>query len=125
MKKILVVDDDPDFLNLIEHGLKANNYKPYFLYETKYILQEIMEIKPDAILLDIQQRKNVNGLNIYTTLKESGKVPHTPIILISGLELTEKDLQALGGALFLKKPFTVAELKTLLESVMAPGNSPA
>lgn len=51
-KKILIIDDDQDILDLIEYLLKENGFDVVASLSAK-VLDDVLEIKPDLILIDV------------------------------------------------------------------------
>ena len=66
-KRVLVVDDEPDFLEVITARLQANNYDVISVSNGKEALLKIEQEKPDAVLLDIVLPEP-NGLEILIYL---------------------------------------------------------
>lgn len=74
-KKILVVDDEIDFLNLLKARLEVNNYNVIAVSNGEEALERFRKDKPDALLLDIMM-PGINGLDVLKAVrKEDEKLP--------------------------------------------------
>ena len=82
MKKILVVDDDPEILELTKKGLEANGYKAILALDGVEGLNKAMEEKPDLILLDIIM-PNKDGFEMLRELKANAFTRDIPVIMLS------------------------------------------
>jgi DNA-binding response OmpR family regulator len=86
-KKILVVDDEPDFLRMIKIRLEANNYKVITASDGKKAIESVKRDKPDAVLLDIV----MPGMDGFRTLKEIRKINRNlPVFIITAFSTQER-----------------------------------
>jgi DNA-binding response OmpR family regulator len=110
-KKILVVDDDPKVVLLLESRLKANKYEVIGAYDGKSCLKKAIQEKPDLILLDILM-PGLNGFEVSKQLKNDARTQEIPVIMLTALA-QEKDLSKgleAGAACFITKPFSSEDL---------------
>ena len=121
MKKILLVDDNPDFVELMKVRLEANNYSVVAVSDAKEALQTVKKEIPDMILLDIVM-PGMDGYQICERLKQEEKTRNIPIILLTGKELEPGSINErclkLGVEGFLPKPIDAKELITKIEEVL-------
>ncbi len=68
-KRILVADDEPDFLQAVKARLEANDYEVIVASDGKSCLEKVEKEKPDLIILDILL-PGVNGFGINKQLKD-------------------------------------------------------
>lgn len=112
-KKILIIDDDPGILEVIQIVLEEKGYE-VFLDDGRNVQQTVEEEKPDLILLDILLAGR-DGKLIARSLKGHKKTAHIPIIFVSAnLNLREKALEA-GVNAYLQKPFNIEELEQIVK----------
>ena len=117
-KSILVVDDDREFLNLIELLLKNAGYRVR-LVENAFEAMEALEASvPDAILLDIMMPMR-NGFEFLENLRWEPRFEKTPVIVLSAMTLNEEEREFIDAfaLAFLDKaktPQVVDTLKKLL-----------
>jgi two-component system alkaline phosphatase synthesis response regulator PhoP len=84
MKKILVVDDDPQILEIIEIRLKANNYVVITSPDGKDAILKAQKEKPDLIIMDIMM-PNMPGGDAVRILMADEKTKGIPIIFLTAL----------------------------------------
>lgn len=109
MKKILVVDDDIDILNVVQLVLDANGFKVFGTPNWQQINTHIDAFKPDLILLDVSLGTQ-DGRNICKQLKSNNNTKHIPVILFSANHNIEKSLPECLADNFISKPFDINDL---------------
>jgi DNA-binding response OmpR family regulator len=119
MKKILVIDDYPDNVFLIQDRLEREGFEVLKAYDGEMGIQKAITEKPDLILLDIMM-PGVSGYDVCKTLYSNDETKLIPIILLTAL--TEADnlragLQA-GAFDYIKKPFNKVELVARINSAL-------
>lgn len=80
-KKILIVDDEPDFVNLLKVRLESDDYQVVTAANGKEGLERMKSEKPDVVLLDIMMPK-LNGLDVLKKMRARDK--SLPIFMLSG-----------------------------------------
>lgn len=110
MKRILVVDDDPDILEVFQIALESENYTVFPLLSPRYIFKTIKEFNPNLIILDIM----LNGMDGRAVFKELRLNPDTeaiPVILASA-RYNESYIssQKFMPNDYLEKPFDITDL---------------
>ena len=112
MKSILIVDDDPASLTLVEGVLEAEGYETRTASTPMQALEILKRWTPDAILLDIQLHGLDNGLEFARRLKGNIATRSTPIIAFTayGERWTEAETREAGCDGYLEKPITVQML---------------
>jgi len=117
--RILVVDDEPDLIRVLEFGLKASGYAVEVAADGQEGLKKAREIKPDVILLDLMLPK-LDGYKICRLLKFDDRYKHIPIIILSAR--TQEGDQALalemGANRFISKPYDFSEILGLIETLL-------
>jgi len=86
-KKILVVDDEPDFVNVIRLRLEAHNYEVVTAFSGKEALQKLTSLKPDAVFLDIMM-PNLDGLQVLKKIRSRNK--DLPVFIITAFSNEER-----------------------------------
>ena len=114
---ILIVDDVPANLRLLDHILRDKGYKVRPVPNGTLALQVAEKEKPDLILLDVMM-PDIDGFEVCRRLKENPKLNDIPIIFISALNDTNDIVKALtaGGADFITKPFKAEEVRVRVET---------
>ena len=115
---LLIVDDDPTILILMEHTLNAD-YQVTALSDSTEAMAILDEQFFDLIVADIQMRR-YSGFDILTKVRQTPQIQDTPVILISGLSDTGDVVRGLelGANDYITKPFdrklALARIRTQL-----------
>ena len=84
-KKVMVIDDEPDFLSIVKTNLEeTNNYEVKTLSSAKNLISEVYSFEPDVILLDMLMPA-VGGVEACAMLNDDPIGKRTPIIIVSAL----------------------------------------
>jgi two-component system response regulator MprA len=123
-KRILIVDDEPDFAEMVRYRLRDDRYEFEYAQRGMDAINRLTLARPDAVLLDVLL-PDMNGLEVCEILKRRSDPQQLPIILISGLDNTRTRTagQEAGARSFVSKPVDFAQLKLLLEKVLADSAS--
>lgn len=111
MKKILIVDDEPNIVMSLEYTFKKNNFEVFIARDGQEALDILKNALPDIIILDVMM-PNVDGYNTLEQIKSDPRLKHTKVIFLSAKN-KEKDIEkglALGANLYMTKPFSVKKL---------------
>jgi len=110
-KKILVIDDEPDIVKMVELRLKACGYEVLKGSNGEEALALTKEHHPDLIILDVMMPPP-NGFQVCRTLKDDPQFKNTPIILLTA-KVSESDqfwgLES-GADEYVSKPYNAEEL---------------
>jgi DNA-binding response OmpR family regulator len=113
LKKILIADDEPDVLAILEKKLKTNGFEVLALSKGKEIIARVKTFKPDLIISDIVM-PDMDGYAVGITLRQEEATKKTPIIFMTGKELEfsgmQKRAEDLGCCDIINKPCTFEEL---------------
>jgi DNA-binding response OmpR family regulator len=107
LARILVVDDDPQLLELYARVLRDDGHE-VIAARDGLEAQRRMDTRPDLIVLDLEMP--ANGYEVLAQVRSSAEHATIPVIVSSGIATGEWALRA-GATEFLAKPFKVAELK--------------
>ena len=113
MKKILVVDDDTDMLNLVDILLTHHHFVVKTISRWQIISKTIKSFIPDLILMDIDLG-GADGGEICKELKRSKETQQLPVILFSAL-MPEDYLTVCDAQGFLSKPFQASNLIKIIK----------
>ncbi len=110
-KQVMVIDDDPDIVELIETRLRVNDYDVITAENGATALHQIKDVQPDAIVLDIMM-PDMDGFQVCQTLKSDTRCRDIPIIVLSGLtsKSDRKMVRQIKADAYLPKPFQAAQL---------------
>jgi CheY-like chemotaxis protein len=115
---ILVVDDDPSILCLIEELLSANEYKTILASSGEEALDIVSQQNSIDLLLTDIDMPGING--IVLAKQFCFLYPHIKVLFMSGYVLPSTLFRILGKKVaFLKKPFDVNTLVEMIKAVLA------
>lgn len=119
MKRILVVDDLPENVFMLQDRLEHEGYEVLTAYDGSTGIEKAVLELPDLILLDVMM-PDITGIEVCKTLVANSKTKNIPIILVtakSGAEDTKEGLEA-GAFDYIKKPFNRIELLARVNSAL-------
>ena len=118
-KTILLVDDEPDMLEMMKLRLKKAGYKVITAITGEECLQRAEEKYPDLILLDILL-PGLSGFEVARQLKAKDITRGIPIIMVTALIGKDPEVKSLerGADYFISKPFDPEELLTKIKAIL-------
>lgn len=111
-KKVLIIDDDPDFVIMTKELLSHGGYEVYTAGSGDEGLEKVRNIALDLILLDIIMPVK-DGLEVLYELRNNfPDIGEIPVIMITGKKEMESVFQArgFGASDYIVKPFNAKEL---------------
>jgi diguanylate cyclase (GGDEF)-like protein len=117
--KILIVDDIPVNIQLLQTHLSTMGYEIVIAGNGEEALHQVENRKPDLILLDVMMPK-MDGFQVCRILKNNEKTFHIPIILVTALNEIEDKIKGIeaGADDFITKPFNKLELLARVKSLL-------
>lgn len=111
LSRVMVVDDQPAYLMMLETILQANGYEVFLYKDPAVALQMASVLNPDVILID-KYMPMMDGLTLCKAFKNEKSLAETPVIFISSETEEQKiaEMFACGGVDFVRKPFLEAEV---------------
>jgi Response regulators consisting of a CheY-like receiver domain and a winged-helix DNA-binding domain len=116
-KKILVVDDEPSILELIEYNLESNDYQVSTAKDGQEAFDKVNEQTFDLMLLD-QMLPKMSGIEVLKKMRKSGNL--TPVIFLTAVDSEDNKIEGLvsGADDYVTKPFSIKELLARIEVVL-------
>ncbi len=113
---VMVVDDEPDNLRLLETMLREKGYEVRSFPRGRLALEAAALRPPDLILLDVNMPE-VSGYEVCERLKADAALSEIPVLFLSALNDTEDKVRAfrMGGIDFITKPFQFGEVYARVE----------
>jgi adenylate cyclase len=117
--RILVVDDNPNNLEVLRVRLNAQGYEVVTAVDGEDALARARELEPDLVLLDVMMPK-LDGISVLKVLKQDTKLRFVPVILVTAKADTRDIVQGLeaGGDDYLTKPYEQAALVARVRSLL-------
>ncbi|PIQ86695.1 MAG: two-component system response regulator [Candidatus Omnitrophica bacterium CG11_big_fil_rev_8_21_14_0_20_45_26] len=117
MKKILVVEDDPDLRELLKMRLEANHYEVVLAENGEDGLTKAETEKPDLIMLDVMM-PTLDGYTMSQDLGSNEHLRHIPLIVMTGKQYMEELFQSGQVKAFFTKPIDTKEVLKKIKSVL-------
>ena len=107
-RKILIVDDEPDFLEIMSARLRANDYEVITASDGEEALKHVNDDKPDAVLLDILM-PGIDGLEVLKRIRKTDV--SLPVYIVTAFSTNErfKEANKLGVSGFIVKTDDLAK----------------
>lgn len=119
-KKVLVVDDEPDVVNIISHQLKDRGFIAIEAFNGTEAIEKATRERPDLIILDIRMPKP-DGFEVIHLLNQNQQTWSVPIVVLSGANISDNDKEKgaqMGVVRFLAKPFEAGELIEEIQTIL-------
>lgn len=119
-RTILVCDDDPLLIELMEFRLRAKGFDVAVARDGAEALQKAEEVRPAAVVLDAMMPR-VDGFEVLSRLKANGALADIPVIMLTARKSENDIVSALdkGADDYLVKPFIPDELMARLSRLLA------
>jgi DNA-binding response OmpR family regulator len=124
MKKILLVDDEPNIIMALEYTLRKNNFDIFIARDGEEAIVLSEKLQPDLVILDIMMPK-VDGYEVLDYLREHETLRHTTQTIIISAKQKESDVQkalSLGAKEYIKKPFSMKKLLNTVTDLLTPNH---
>jgi diguanylate cyclase (GGDEF)-like protein len=118
-ERILVVDDDPDILEVVKINLELEGYEVDTAEDGREAVDKAMIEAPELILLDIMMPR-MDGLTALRRIRSHGTTGNTSVILLTARGLPEDRVKGLelGADDYITKPFDISELVARVKAVL-------
>jgi CheY-like chemotaxis protein len=114
-KTVLIMEDDPDFANLLLEFARERQYKGIIAYQGNTGLSYARHYKPDAIILDMRLPV-MDGAEVLKQLKNDPSLRHIPVQIISGFDRRKEGLE-LGAFDYLMKPISKSVFQNAFDKI--------
>jgi DNA-binding response OmpR family regulator len=118
-KKILIVDDEADFVKFLKVKLEEGGYEVTAAHDGQEGLDKVRQIKPDLIILDIMLPK-IDGYKVAGMLRADDQFKNIPIIMLTvktGVEDIETGMK-MGAVSYISKPFKSTVLLGIIQGII-------
>jgi two-component system phosphate regulon response regulator PhoB len=119
MSKILVVEDEPDILEMVRYNLDQAGLDVETAEDAEQGIQSVQEALPDLIILDLML-PGINGLDMCRQLKQDARTRHIPILMLTARkeEIDRIVGLELGADDYVVKPFSPRELVLRVQAIL-------
>jgi CheY-like chemotaxis protein len=124
MARILVVDDDPDFVEVTRTILAADGYDVATAADGAGAIAEMRKVKPDLVILDVMMSSILDGLDVSRQMSGDAKLKGVPIVMVSSISATEHAAafptdEYLPVDSWISKPVKADELRATVRRLLA------
>ena len=119
MKKILIVDDEPNIVMSLEYTFKKNNFEVFIARDCQEALDIVKTNFPDVIILDVMMPM-VDGFATLEQIRKDDNLQHTKVMFLSAKN-KESDFEkglALGADAYMTKPFSIKKVVEKVEELL-------
>jgi two-component system OmpR family response regulator len=124
LARLLVVDDEPDIVELLSASLKYHGYEVATAASGRQAMEEARRFRPDMILLDVMMPE-LDGFDVLRRLRGEGT--RTPVLFLTARDATEDKIKGLtlGGDDYVTKPFSLSEILARIQAVLRRASDPS
>ena len=125
MPRILIVDDEPDLVRLLDYNLRQAGFETETASTGEAALAAARAHKPDLVILDLML-PDLSGTEVCRQLRRDASLKATPIVMLTA-KSEEVDRVVgfeLGADDYVTKPFSVRELVLRLKAILRRGAGP-
>ncbi len=121
-KKILILDDSEDILEVMKDLLEMEGYEVEILNFTDDICKSAMTFNADLVILDYILF-GINGGELCHMMKTNPLTSHIPVIMVSAYPRVLESLGSYGSDAFIAKPFNIDDIvNTVKECILKAGD---
>jgi len=120
-KKVLVVDDEPDIVNILKIMLETAGYQVATANDGQEAIDAVIKSPPDVVMLDVMM-PNVHGYAVCQRIKENKALAQVKVMILTAKSFVADRRLAdqVGADMFMGKPLNRDEILAGLEKLLAP-----
>ncbi|MCB9757036.1 MAG: response regulator [Candidatus Omnitrophica bacterium] len=118
MKKILIVEDEPDLLKVLSQHLENYHYQVLEAGDGEQGLKQVAEGKPDLIILDIKMPK-IDGYTFVQELQSQKEYAKIPVIMLTANENLDSLFKVAGVSDYFTKPYQIEKIVAAIEKALS------
>ena len=118
-EKILVVDDEPDVVELIGFNLRSRGYEVISAKDGMEALLKARRLLPDLVVLDVMM-PGQSGWEVCRSIRETQSLKDTGVIMLTGVghRMNEMTSPLYGADAFIDKPFEFEDLDSKIDELV-------
>jgi CheY-like chemotaxis protein len=118
-KKILVVDDEPNIVDLLALVLRGEGYEVHTANNGVEALKSIPQVKPDLVILDVNMPQ-LDGWNVLSTIRSTESTRTLPVLMCTNRDLISdvERAEVLGATGYIPKPFEIERVVRKIHQVI-------
>jgi len=116
-KKIMICDDDPGILEVLEMMLEIEGYTVFTESNSTNLIKEITTVLPDLLLMDLWMPV-LSGNQLLHTIRSTKELENLPVIILSA-SVDGNDIATNAGAnAFIAKPFDLDDITLKIQEIL-------
>ena len=117
--KVLVVDDEPDVVEILSYNLKKENYQVFKAYNGLECIESAIKNRPDLIIMDIRMPE-MTGIDTCRLIRQNDSLKDIPVLFLTADsdEYTSMSAMKAGGSHFITKPIRPAILIGMIKELI-------
>jgi len=122
--KILIVEDDPDIMRVLQHTLKAAGFQVVPAYGGEDAIRKVALHKPDLVLTDLSMPR-VSGVEVIEAIKTDPDTRHIPVIAVTAhvWDGIAQSAGQVGCDGYVSKPFTAKQIVQEVHRHLKPSSA--
>jgi DNA-binding response OmpR family regulator len=119
-KKILLVDDEPQVLRLLQLSLEQAGYQVATAENGQQALEQVASDKPDLVLMD-SVMPLMDGMEALKRLKSNVATAEIPVVMLTAKDCPDEMAKSweVGTDLYLTKPILTSELLDFIQTILS------
>ena len=121
MAKLLIIEDDGELQQVLSATFNNEGYELSYAFNGKEGYDKMIGVQPDVVLLDLMM-PILNGVEVIKLASTNTSLKDIPIIVMTGhgdkADMLEHSMKAQGVRAYLKKPFELKEIRSLVRSML-------
>ena len=124
LKRILVIDDEPDFAGLVKDNLEEAGYEVAVAYDGKQGLDEVKQHKPDLVVLDVMMPE-MDGYEVCAELKSNEEYSDIPVVMLTAVaakvpstRYSHLNAMTMEADDYITKPATPEQIRNCVENLL-------
>jgi DNA-binding response OmpR family regulator len=116
MAKVMLIEDDPTMLSLLNTLLEIEGYEVAQIETFDNIVESVRSVAPDVILMDVNL-DNADGIKLLESIRKENELQNIKVIMSSGMDFNDESLSK-GANGFLLKPYMPDELISQINQLL-------
>ncbi|MCX7914424.1 MAG: response regulator, partial [Thermodesulfovibrionales bacterium] len=119
MKRIFVIDDEPDIVELVSYNLRKSGFEVDYALDGEVALEKLKDEKYDLVVLDLML-PSIDGYQLCSFIRNNPKLSHVPIIMLTARtdEFDKVHGLEMGADDYITKPFSPKELVARVKAII-------
>ncbi len=120
MKKILIVEDQPDIRELIRMTLEIEDYDVHEAAQGADAIQLVSRVQPDLMLVDVMMPGGMDGYEVCRRVRADARFKRTKIVMLTARDSAADRAAGMraGATDYLAKPFSPRQLLAVVNKVL-------